>query len=289
MDWKTRIISQLQVNFNEQVALNSTSPIGGGDINDAYLFNTSSGSFFVKKNSASRYPEMFRKEAMGLRLLEAAGELSVPEVVLSGEEGDTAYLVLKFIESGSRSGDFWDLFGTGMAMLHKHSSEAFGLDHDNYIGSLFQSNRQHDNWIDFFREERLNVQVKMARDEGSMGRDTVEAFERFYKRLDEIFPVEPPSLVHGDLWGGNYLSNETGEPVLIDPAVYYGHREMDIGMSRLFGGFSARFYEVYNNVYPLETGWQERLDYCNLYPLMVHVNLFGGSYLRSVENVLKNF
>jgi fructosamine-3-kinase len=129
----------------------------------------------------------------------------------------------------------------------------------------------------------------MARDKGSMGRDTVQAFERFYNRLDEIFPVERPSLVHGDLWGGNYMSSETGEPVLIDPAVYYGHREMDIGMSRLFGGFAARFYDIYNGVFPLEPGWEERMDYCNIYPLMVHVNLFGGGYLQSVIRILKGF
>jgi fructosamine-3-kinase len=289
MTWKTSVLAGLSKHLGKKAELFSDSSVGGGDINEAYRFQTNAGDFFVKKNSASRYPEMFRKEAMGLQLLEAAGELPVPQVVIHGEEADTAFLVLKFVKSGSKSDNFWDLFGTGMAKLHKHSSEAFGLDHDNYIGSLFQSNRQHDNWIDFFREERLNVQVKMARDEGIMGRDTIHAFERFYNRLDEIFPMEPPSLVHGDLWGGNYMSGEKGEPVLIDPAVYFGHREMDIGMSRLFGGFSKAFYEAYQTAYPLAPGWQQRVDFCNLYPLMVHVNLFGGGYINSVRSILSKF
>jgi len=131
--------------------------------------------------------------------------------------------------------------------------------------------------------------VKMARDHGNAGSDTVRAFDRFYRKLDEIFPVEAPSLIHGDLWNGNYMVNENGEAVIIDPAVYYGHREMDLGMSKLFGGFSAGFYEAYNQQYPLEKDWKERLDYCNLYPLMVHVNLFGGGYLNSVKSILRNF
>jgi fructosamine-3-kinase len=116
-----------------------------------------------------------------------------------------------------------------------------------------------------------------------------EQFERFFIRLPDIFPEEPASLVHGDLWSGNYMTGAGGQAVIIDPAVYYGHREMDIGMSRLFGGFAAGFYESYNHEYPLASGWLERVELCNLYPLMVHVNLFGGSYVNSVKNILRQF
>jgi len=289
MSWKDAVLKALinQLGFN--IELNSTQSVGGGDINKAYHLNTSVGDFFVKKNSASRFPHMFQKEAQGLKILADADEILVPEVITFGEEDDVAFLVLKFIKSSGKSENFWDDFGKRLANIHQHTNDHFGLDHDNYIGSLHQSNRKHDNWSDFFREERLDFQVKMARDHGNAGNDTVRAFERFYRKLDEIFPVEAPSLIHGDLWGGNYMINEKGEAVIIDPAVYYGHREMDMGMSKLFGGFSADFYVAYNQQYPLENGWQERLDYCNLYPLMVHVNLFGGGYLNSVKSILRNF
>jgi fructosamine-3-kinase len=276
MSWKNSVIKSLEKQFGDSIELISVSPVSGGDINEAFRFETSSGDFFVKKNSASRFPEMFEKEARGLKLLADAKEIPIPEVIFFGEEDDIAFLVLKFIESAPKQNNIWNSFGEKLAQLHKYSSEKFGLDHDNYIGSLHQSNNYHLSWTDFFREERLEVQVKIARDDDAIGRETVNAFERFYKRLDEIFPVEPPALIHGDLWSGNFMVNEIGEAVIIDPAVYYGHREMDLGMSQLFGGFSNEFYEAYQAHYPLENGWQQRMDYCNLYPLMVHVNLFGG-------------
>ena len=222
-------------------------------------------------------------------MLASAGEIPVPEVVFSGTHNEVAYLVLKFIESTSRKVHFWDDFGRRLARLHKHKAKHFGLDQDNYIGSLPQSNRKHDNWTSFFIKERLEFQVKLAGDQGKINRETIKAFERFYQKIEEIFPEEPASLVHGDLWGGNYMVNENGSAVIIDPAVYYGLREMDLGMSKLFGGFSTEFYEAYHDEYPLEKDWEQRLDYCNLYPLMVHVNLFGGGYLNSVKSILRRF
>jgi fructosamine-3-kinase len=289
MSWRIIVERLLSEKFNQTVELKRTVSVSGGSINDAYKVDTNAGLFFVKKNSASLYPGMFEKEAAGLEILAAANAIGVPEVITLGGESDISLLILRFIESKPKSPEFWDRFAEGLASLHRNRADYFGLDQDNYIGSLHQSNRKHNNWPDFFREERLEKQVKMARDSGKTGVEMVRAFDRFYVKLPELFPEEPPALIHGDLWGGNFMVGEKGEPVIIDPAVYYGHREMDLGMSQLFGGFDNAFYEAYQRYFPLEKGWQQRMDYCNLYPLMVHVNLFGGSYAGSVQAILRKF
>lgn len=289
MHWKGEIEKKLSEFTGSTVNVSSVISVGGGSINDAYKISTNEGDFFVKKNSASRYPQMFEKEALGLKILKDAGEIDIPEVIGLGSSSNDAFLILKFIISASKTDSFWNDFGRQLAGLHKHSNKHFGLNHDNYIGSLHQCNNKHDNWSDFFREERLQKQVILARNSGAIDKGAVMAFDRFYSRLENIFPPEPPALLHGDLWGGNFMVSEKGNTVIIDPAVYYGHREMDLGMSQLFGGFDRQFYNSYNTHYPLENGWEERLDYCNLYPLLVHVNLFGGGYLQSVKTTLRKF
>lgn len=289
MSWKLAVAEILSEKLETKILVKSVSSVGGGSINDAFRFATTSGDFFVKKNVASRYPEMFEKEAKGLKILAAANEIDVPEVLTTTTRENQSFLILDFIQSAPKQHNFWEDFGERLANLHKLSQENFGLDHGNYIGSLQQENNFHNTWSDFFREERLEVQVKLARDQGQIGRETVNGFNRFYGRLEEIFPIEPPALLHGDLWSGNFMVNNKGLAVIIDPAVYFGHREMDLAMSQLFGGFDERFYQAYNRSFPLENGWQQRMDYCNLYPLMVHVNLFGGSYLASVKRILSKF
>jgi len=289
MVWKTALTEILSEKYKSQIEIKNISVVSGGSINETFTISTNAGKFFVKKNSASLYPEMFEREARGLQLLSGKSLLKVPEVIATGQSENTAFLILEHIESGKRGSGFWNQFAEGLAQLHKNSADHFGLDHDNYIGSLHQSNKKHDNWIDFFRTERLEKQVKLARDQGRMGNAVVNAFEHFYLKLPDIFPAEPPALIHGDLWGGNYMVNGNGEATIIDPAVYHGHREMDLGMSQLFGGFDNELYEAYHRYFPLEEGWQERMDYCNLYPLMVHVNLFGGGYLHSVQSILRKF
>jgi len=286
----THSISKLLSSFfNENVDVLSQSPIGGGSINTALKVETNKGIFFIKHNSKHLYPAMFEKEALGLKILGDANTVRVPEVITFDDVGEDSFLILNFIESGNMTKDFWDLFAKNLVALHKNTNKNFGLNHDNYIGSLKQFNDWENSWSDFFREQRLEVQLKMARDSSLLERSIVSAFERFYKRIDEIFPNEQPSLVHGDLWSGNFMVGEKGEPIIIDPAVYYGHREMDLGMSQLFGGFSNEFYNSYNKYFPLEKGWQKRMDYCNLYPLLVHVNLFGGGYMSSVKSIISRF
>jgi len=289
MSLKTDIEKILSKFVGDNVTINDFSPVGGGSINETFKLSTSDGSFFVKKNSASLYPNMFQKEAKGLKILSDTNGIEIPEVIGVGESDDESFLILKFIDGGLKKTSFWEDFGQQLATLHKNTDEYFGLNHDNYIGSLEQFNNQHSSWSDFFREERLEKQVRLARNNGRIDKGIVVAFDRFYTKLDNIFPVEPSALLHGDLWGGNFMVNEVGSPVIIDPAVYYGNREMDLGMSQLFGGFDRQFYISYNKHYPLENGWEERLEYCNLYPLLVHVNLFGGGYIQSVKSILHKF
>lgn len=278
-----------QHNEEASAEIHSTQPVSGGSINSAYRLKTSHGDYFLKYNHAGRYPDMFEKEARGLKLLLDPKVISVPEVLLAGEAGEHAFLLLEYMDSAREADDFWDDFGKNLAALHAVKSERFGLDHDNYMGSLYQHNNLHDDWTEFFIMERLERQVKLAREEGNLGRSDVSGFERLYRRLGEIFPPTEPSLIHGDLWSGNFMTDASGRACLIDPAVYYGHPEIDIAMSTLFGGFSPQFYESYKEHNPLEKGWRDRLEIYNLYPLMVHVNLFGGGYLSSVQRVLRRF
>jgi fructosamine-3-kinase len=279
----------LSEHFSKPVGLHSVLPLSGGSINEAFRLETSVGAFFVKFNHASAYPGMFAKEAKGLQILRKAAEIRIPEVIHQAETADFSFLILEFIREGFLKKDFWDFFGRRLADLHRHTDTAFGLDHDNYMGSLIQRNRQHSDWISFFIEERLEPQLKLAREKGAVSVQLIRQAESMYRYLEEIIPVEKPALIHGDLWNGNWLAGDAGNPCLIDPAVYYGHREVDLSMTRLFGGFPADFYEAYREAFPLEKGWEKRTDIFNLYPLLIHVNLFGGGYIAQVKLILGNF
>ena len=283
------IAGRLSEKLEKEVLFQKSDPVGGGCINNTEKIETSSGNFFLKYNDAKQFPGMFDAEAKGLKLLREANEIFVPEVICLGEERDESFLVLELVRSGRRQRNFFEDFGKRLAKLHKHTSGGFGLDHDNYIGSLPQRNWPHDNWVDFFVEERLEQQIKLACDSNVLSRSFIPQFNNLFRRLNEIFPDEKPALVHGDLWSGNFMTAPDGFACIIDPAVYFGFREMDIAMSKLFGGFPAEFYDSYNSEFPMEKGWQLRADICNLYPLMVHVNLFGGGYVYDVQSILKRF
>ncbi|MCK9421107.1 MAG: fructosamine kinase family protein [Bacteroidales bacterium] len=264
-------------------------PLSGGSINRVYFLSTDQGSFCLKFNLAKAFPGMFETEAKGLSLLEHTGKIRVPAVVGAVTLTQYSYLLLEYIEASRRIPDFMADFGRSLAMLHKNSNSRFGLDHANYIGSLPQQNKWHDDWNSFFVEERLEYQIMLARNSGVLSENTRKQFDLLFPRLKDLFPKENPALIHGDLWSGNFITSETGRPCLIDPAVYYGHREIDLAMSTLFGGFSSDFYTSYDEVFPLEKGWRARLDLYNLYPLLVHLNLFGSGYLGSILSILKKF
>lgn len=280
---------QLSDYFNKEINIKGVTSVSGGSINNTYRLDTNYLSFFIKINSASSYPNMFKKEATGLQLLRESKEIKIPKVILEEEWKDTSFLILEYIDSVTPKQNFWQDFGTKLAKLHQHTESYFGLEESNYIGSLHQQNKQHTNWTDFFIQERLQPQIKLAKDSGKMDKSIISCFENLFLKLEEIFPDEPPALLHGDLWSGNFMVDNNGDPCIMDPAVYYGHREMDIAMTQLFGGFDADFYKYYHKQYPLAEGWENRMDICNLYPLLVHVNLFGGSYLSQIQQIVKSF
>lgn len=274
--------------FGHEIEIKDIRFISGGSINTAARVSTLEGTFFVKFNH-SEHEDMFEKEAKGLMLLQDTNALCIPEVVGFGEYNDKSYLVLEFIENGGQRPDFWQEFGRSLSVLHSHTHSSFGLSFDNYIGSLEQRNQYYENGIDFFVEKRLRPMVGLALYNGLITQNLRDCFEHFYPLLPHLLPDEKPSLLHGDLWSGNFLPNPYGYVCLVDPAPYYGLREAEIAFTHLFGGFDDEFYEAYNEAYRLTPNFQSRIQIYNLYPLLVHVNLFGKSYLPPIERLLRRF
>jgi fructosamine-3-kinase len=269
-------------------AVATATPLSGGDINDAYRVTLAGGdAVFVKANDHAD-PAMFPAEARGLAWLEEARALRIPRVLaVSAPDAKEPFLALELLESRAKVRDFDERLGRGLAALHRHGAPSFGLSYDNFIGRLPQSNRERKSWPDFYREARLSPQLELARKNGRATARLQRGFEALFARLPGLLgDEEPPARVHGDLWGGNLHVDDRGEPCLIDPAPYGGHREMDLAMMRLFGGFAARTFAAYEEAFPLAPGHDERVSVYQLYPLMVHVNLFGGGYGASVERAL---
>jgi protein-ribulosamine 3-kinase len=261
----------------------------GGCINRAGRLTTSSAVYFLKWNDLQKFPLMFEAEAKGLSLLRGSNALKIPEVIYSGNAGAFQFLLLEYIEEARKDRNYWKRFGSSLAALHASTSNEFGLDHDNYIGSLPQQNESSSSWTDFFSERRLGVQLQIARDARKIDHTLLGKFDAMIQKLPSLLPERPPSLLHGDLWSGNVMTASPGLPCLIDPAVYYGDREIDLAMTQLFGGFDEAFLGSYQEVHQLEAGYQDRFKLYNLYPLLVHVNLFGRGYISQVVSTINRF
>jgi len=275
--------------LGEELEVDSLQMQSGGDINMAVCVQTAKGDFFIKWNEGD-HEEMFETEAKGLQLLRSCEALVVPEVFGTGKVDDSAFLILEFLQPGFEDYSYWEKLGEGLAQLHEIKSHVFGLDHNNYIGRLNQKNDQTKSWVEFFAENRLNAQLGLAIYNNEVERDFVRDFKRFLTKLPQIMPESDASLLHGDLWSGNAMSSING-PAIYDPAVYFGAREMDLAMTQLFGGFNQRFYEAYDAHYPLPDEFDSLVEIYNLYPLMVHVNLFGANagYLGTVWRTIKRY
>ncbi len=266
--------------------------LSGGSINEAVKLLLDDGTEIFLKWNSGKYQEMFEVEQKGLETLRNADcGFLIPNIFASGTTPDNQYtwLLLEYVDQGRSDGPFFDYFGARLAQLHSNTAGEYGLAYDNFIGRLPQKNSKIANWNEFFVTNRLEPQLSQAINSGLLDYQVGENFERLFSRLDDLIPNSPPSLLHGDLWSGNFLAAKNGDPVLIDPAVYYGHREIELAFTKLFGGFSSNFYKSYNEQWPLEPGFEDRVAIFNLYPLLVHVNLFGRAYTSQVISIINNF
>ncbi len=260
--------------------------ISGGSINRAFRIASDQHTYFLKLNQAEQL-DMFEAEAAGLHALAAAHAIHVPVPICFGADAGQSWLVSEYIEFGRGRSDSNHLLGQQMATLHRQLSNQFGWFRDNTIGSTPQHNAWSNEWVDFYREQRLRFQFELTARNGFTG-SLQSKGERLMANLDAFFSTYAPipSLLHGDLWGGNRAFDTAGKPVIFDPAVYYGDREADIAMTELFGGFGTDFYAGYNEAWPLDAGYAVRKTLYNLYHILNHANLFGGGYAAQAESMI---
>ena len=275
--------------FGSDTQIIAKQPVYGGDINRAFKLTLSDGrAVFMKSNAPKNLP-FFQAEANGLDALRRTEAIGVPRVLGMGTEQNMSFLLLEFLESAPKIDGYWEVFGRELAALHKadcrHLAESFGFPEDNYIGATPQKNTPMTSWVDFFRECRLLPQIKMA--DRFFDNGTRKTFSRLLDNLDRYLS-EPrfPSLLHGDLWSGNAAPGADGKAWIYDPAAYVGHHEAELAMTELFGKYPEEFYRAYSEIIPIDSDYRDRRDLYNLYHLLNHLNLFGGTYLGSVREIL---
>lgn len=292
-------IKQIMRNSGDTTEIINQIPVGGGCINNSMQIVSGRRSYMLKWNMDSP-PKMFSTEARGLKLLERTNTVRVPKVYASSEGrlGVPDFILLEWLAkpSGERATFDQSALGVQIGLLHQKGISpkeppAYGLDHDNYIGRIIQKNSWDTDWVRFYRDYRLLPQMEFAKKTGRLPKERRKKLETLLERLDRWFGkvLRRPSLLHGDLWGGNAMTGPGAIPVIVDPAVYYGDREAEIAFTGLFGGFSSRFYDGYREIWPLEPDFQERKDLYNLYHLINHLNHFGETYGFQVDSILKKY
>lgn len=279
---KKEILNKIESVLSEKIV--NSRPIGGGCINEAEVLRTEHGKKYVLKFGFSGGEAMFLKEANGLKELQKPDVLRIPKVVIA--END--FILLEMIEHGTKGKTFWEDFGRGFARLHRYAGSFYGFYEDNFIGSTIQLNipteKEKTDWCEFYFNKRLLFQFRLAEKNGYTDSSFRSAFTKIEKRISEIISSKnkTASLLHGDLWSGNFIIDENGNACLIDPAVYYGNREADLAMTKLFGGFDPHFYGAYNEEFPFDDGYDYRENIYKLYHVLNHLNLFGSGYYRQV-------
>lgn len=279
------LLSHISERTGEKIV--SRQAVSGGSISSAYLLETKERRYFLKINPEPFALNMFRTEKAGLETIEKTKTISVPHVHLTEEFRGDAYLLMDFIESKTPSITDFGKLGCRLAEMHQIKTDTFGFEMDNYIGKLPQSNKKQTNWSEFYWEERIRPQLKMAYDKQLLNKREIPSEERAVSVFEELLGNPTPSLIHGDLWAGNYLISTSGEPYLIDPAVYFGDPMVDIAMSSLFGGFNQEFYNSYHDILPKSQNYESQIDLYQLYFLLVHLNLFGSAYYSDTTHILR--
>lgn len=281
-----QIENAISQHLGKPFSIKSKSSIGGGCINSAFQVSSGEQAFFVKLNSVDKL-EMFIAEAEGLQELRSANAIRVPGPLCYGTADGQAYLVMELLSVGGSKAGAMAILAEQLAAMHQHTKQQFGWHRDNTIGSTHQPNNWNNNWLDFWRDQRLGFQLKLAGQNGA-GHRLLNKAEKLQDNLAIFFTGYQPvaSLLHGDLWSGNYSILSNGQPVIFDPAVYYGDREADIAMTELFGGFGQEFYTAYHDAWPLDEGYKIRKTLYNLYHIINHFNMFGGGYGSQAEGML---
>ena len=281
----TQIARHITQTTEKPFEIEKSHPVSGGCINQGYAVSGNGLIYFVKINQANQ-EAMFAAEALGLKQIYATKTIRVPEPICWGIADKSSYLVLEWLEFGGGDSQSWEKMGRNLAHLHQVSlSDRFGWHCNNTIGSTPQINTISNNWADFFAHQRIGYQLRLAKERGGNFPDEDQVIPAISEILSQHQPH--PSLVHGDLWSGNAAITVDGEPVILDPATYWGDREVDLAMTELFGGFPAAFYRGYNDVFPLDAGYQKRKTLYNLYHILNHFNLFGGGYASQANRMLQ--
>ncbi|MGI9290612.1 MAG: fructosamine kinase family protein [Gammaproteobacteria bacterium] len=281
------LATAIECDCGVQVATDHWQPVSGGDINQVFRVPGPDGDLFLKINSKDCL-EHFAAESEGLAELSRAEDLVVPATLGTGLCSQTAWLLLEWLDLSGSKPVAAAACGRALAHVHRLSRVQFGWHRDNVIGSTPQRNQDERDWVCFYSQQRLQPQLQLAAANGAPA-SLLNAGERLCADLAKFFSVylPVPSLLHGDLWGGNWAALPDNSPVFFDPAVYYGDREADLAMTRLFGGFPDGFYAAYNEAWPLDAGHAERIELYNLYHVLNHFNLFGGGYAAQAEGMLE--